>query len=251
MSFDCDRDSTKEPSLSEMTQKAIDILSKNPKGFFMMVEGSQIDWAAHSNDPKAAVTDFIAFDKAVGVCLKYAKSNKNTVVIVCPDHGNGGISIGNTKSNSFYDELNIKDKIIAPLKAAKHSVVWVVENLWNTIDLKSEMSVSIPTMTSFIQKEYYVNLSQDEAQNVFKTISFGKNNIAKKDSCLNEVKNLLTVKLSWESYIGWTTHGHTGEDVFLGMYHPTNDRLTGVVDNTDIGKYIARQLGLGILPRRK
>ncbi len=251
LSFDCDRDTTKEPSLSEMAQKAIEILSKNPKGFFLMVEGSQIDWAAHSNDPKAAVTDFIAFDKAVGVCLKYAKSNKNTVVIVCPDHGNGGISIGNTNSNSFYDELKIKDKIIAPLKTAQHSASWVVENLFKNIDSTQETIPAVIAIISFIKKEYYISLYKDEAENIFNTLIFAKNNSLKKDSCLSEIRYFLTGKLSWESYVGWTTHGHTGEDVFLGMYHPYNDRLTGVIDNTDVAKYIARQLGLGILPRRK
>ncbi|MDO5028507.1 MAG: alkaline phosphatase, partial [Bacillota bacterium] len=67
MSYDIDRDPAKEPSLAEMTSKAIDVLSKNKDGFFLMVEGSQIDWAAHDNDPVGIRSEVIAFDKAVAV----------------------------------------------------------------------------------------------------------------------------------------------------------------------------------------
>ena len=103
-SYECDRDASKEPSLSEMVSKAIELLSQNEKGFFLVVEGSQIDWAAHNNDPYAAVTDFLEFDKAVAVSLDFAKKVQNTVVIICPDHGNGGISIGNSYGGSVLSE---------------------------------------------------------------------------------------------------------------------------------------------------
>jgi alkaline phosphatase len=76
-----------------MADKAIKLLSQNKNGFFLMIEGSQIDRAAHINDSYAAVTDFLEFDKAVAVALDFAQKNKNTVVIVCPDHGSGGITI--------------------------------------------------------------------------------------------------------------------------------------------------------------
>lgn len=46
-----------------MTEKAIRVLSQNPKGFFLMVEGSKIDWTAHANDPEGLVTDILAYDK--------------------------------------------------------------------------------------------------------------------------------------------------------------------------------------------
>jgi alkaline phosphatase len=106
-SYECDRDPSKEPSLSEMTAKAIQLLSQNENGFFLMVEGSQIDWAAHNNDPYAAVTDFLEFDKAVAVALDFAKKNKNTVLIICPDHGTGGINFGG-------NDIDIKKDIVAP-----------------------------------------------------------------------------------------------------------------------------------------
>ena len=57
------------PSLAEMTSKAIDILSQDPNGFFLMVEGGQIDWAAHSNDAANVITDTLSLDSAVSIGL--------------------------------------------------------------------------------------------------------------------------------------------------------------------------------------
>lgn len=69
MHYEFDRNGTDKPSLAEMTQKALQILSKNKNGFFLMVEGSEIDWASHANDPVGVVSEVLAFDKAVKVAL--------------------------------------------------------------------------------------------------------------------------------------------------------------------------------------
>jgi alkaline phosphatase len=81
------------PSLAEMTQKAIDILSKSAKGFFLMVEGGQIDWASHSNDADNAISDTIELDKAVKVAKDYVLVDNDTLVIVTADHETGGMSV--------------------------------------------------------------------------------------------------------------------------------------------------------------
>lgn len=61
--------------LEEMTRKAIEKLSQNPNGFFLMVEGSKVDWAAHANDPVGMATDMLAFDRACGAALEFARQN--------------------------------------------------------------------------------------------------------------------------------------------------------------------------------
>ena len=78
MPYWLEADKQKTPSLAEMTQKAIDMLSKDEDGFFLMVEGSKVDWAAHDNDAKNAIIEFIEFDKACGVALDFAKKNGET-----------------------------------------------------------------------------------------------------------------------------------------------------------------------------
>lgn len=80
-------------ALSISTQKAIDVLSSNKKGFFLMVEGSEIDWGGHANNIEYVVRETLDFDKAVGVALQFALKNKNTLVIVTSDHETGGLAL--------------------------------------------------------------------------------------------------------------------------------------------------------------
>jgi len=235
-SYECDRDSSKEPGLSEMTDKAIQLLSQNEKGFFLMVEGSQIDWAAHNNDPYAAVTDFLEFDKAVTIALDFAKKDKNTVVIVCPDHGTGGITIGNTHVETAFSEkgkiksenVDIKEDIINPLREIKCSGRKLAEMMLNDSAYISKDSIA----------KYYNFNATDSFINVLKCVTEHSEN---KDT----IQYLLGRNFSFQNHIGWTTTKHTGEDVFLAIYTP--DRLkkkTGVIENNEIGKYIAEILNL-------
>jgi len=85
MSYELDRDPAKEPSLAEMTAKAIDILAKNASGYFLMVEGGRIDHALHETNAKRAFEDTIAFDEAIKAAL--AKVDlANTMIVVTADH---------------------------------------------------------------------------------------------------------------------------------------------------------------------
>jgi alkaline phosphatase len=79
--------------LPEATQLALDVLSKNKKGFFLMIEGSQIDWAGHGNNIEGIIAETLDFDKAVGIAMDFADKNKGTLVIVTADHETGGLQI--------------------------------------------------------------------------------------------------------------------------------------------------------------
>ena len=81
------------PSLAGMTAKAIAILSRDADGFFLMVEGGQIDWAAHANDALNTLGDTAAFDEAVGLALDFQAQHPDTLVIVTADHATGGLTI--------------------------------------------------------------------------------------------------------------------------------------------------------------
>ena len=104
-----------QPSLADMTKKAIELLAANPAGFFLMVEGSQIDWACHANDPAHLLSDLLMYDQAVQVALDFAKKDGQTLVLALPDHNTGGLSIGNRRSDSYYARLQ-PEALIAPLK---------------------------------------------------------------------------------------------------------------------------------------
>lgn len=79
--------------LVRSTKVALNILKKNPKGMFIMIEGSQIDWGGHANDTQYIVNEMVDFDKAIGVALDFAAKDKNTLVIITADHETGGFSL--------------------------------------------------------------------------------------------------------------------------------------------------------------
>lgn len=82
-----------EPPLSTLAAKAIESLSKDKDGFFLMVEGGQIDSFAHSNDFDNAVRQVLEFDRAVAAGLEFARKNGNTLVVVTADHETGGLTL--------------------------------------------------------------------------------------------------------------------------------------------------------------
>ena len=75
------------------TQTAINLLSQGKKGFFLMVEGSEIDFLAHENKTPGVVLETLDFDRAIGAALKFAASNGETLIIVTADHETGGMTL--------------------------------------------------------------------------------------------------------------------------------------------------------------
>jgi len=224
MAYDFDRDPAKEPSLSEMTEKAIDLLSQDEDGFFLMVEGSKIDWAAHANDPIGLISDILAFDEAVGVALDFAKADGNTVVISATDHGNSGITIGNGSTDSSYDKTPLAS-FIDPLKKASLTGEGIEDKL-NTD--RSNIAEAMKT---------YYGMSDLTAEEV-KEI---------KDTEEGSMNYTVGPMIAKRANIGFTTKGHTGEDVTLYVYAPEGvDQLTGTVENTDIAAYMEKSMGLDL-----
>ena len=77
------------------SDKAMEILNQDDKGFFLMIEGSQIDWAGHDNDIGYTIEEMLDFDRTVGEVLKFAEKDGHTLVIVTADHETGGLSVIN------------------------------------------------------------------------------------------------------------------------------------------------------------
>ncbi len=79
--------------LPNATQMALKHLSQHEDGFFLMVEGSQIDWGGHNNDANYVIQETLDFDKTIGLALDFAEKDQNTLVIVTADHETGGLSL--------------------------------------------------------------------------------------------------------------------------------------------------------------
>lgn len=93
------------------TETAINLLSQNKKGFFLMVEGSEIDFLAHSNNTTGVIREALEFDKAIGSALAFAAKNRNTLIIVTADHETGGMTLngGNNKTGDVTAKFSSKD----------------------------------------------------------------------------------------------------------------------------------------------
>jgi alkaline phosphatase len=100
MDYEHDRDYDIQPSIAEMTNKSIEVLSGDADGFFLMVEGSRIDHAAHNDDSVRNALDTIAFDEAIDVALEYVQEHNNTILLVTADHETEGLVVLSHNLNS-------------------------------------------------------------------------------------------------------------------------------------------------------
>lgn len=219
MAYDMDKTATAntQPTLAEMTTKAIELLSKDQDGFFLMVEGSKVDWAAHANDPVGVISEVLAFDDAVKVALDFAKKDQNTLVLAMTDHGNGGITIGSSATTSTYSSDPLS-KYIATLKRATLTGEGIAAMLnADRSNIKEVMS------------KYY-GISDLTAEEV----------AAIKAADAKSMNYTVGPMISKRANIGWTTGGHTGGDVTLYSYLPGDYRVVGTLDNTSIAKYCAQ-----------
>jgi alkaline phosphatase len=223
LAYDFDRKvlHPEQPTLAEMTDKAIKTLSKDKDGFFLFVEGSKPDWAAHGNDAIGIISDVLAFDAAVAEALEFAKKDGNTMVIAVADHGNSGISIGNLNTNKTYYKTPVS-AYINPLKKAELTLEGA------TSKLKDDLS-NLEEVAGLYGLD---SLTDDERERV------------KAAQTKADVGPILVKLLANRANIGFTTGGHTGEDVFLYSYGP--QRPFGLVENTDIAKLMANVMGFDL-----
>ena len=88
-----------QPSLVEMSTKALELLDQNPQGFFLMIEGDQIDWAGHNNDTGTMLHELLRFDNAIRAVLDWAKDRDDTLILVTADHETGGFGFSYSGTN--------------------------------------------------------------------------------------------------------------------------------------------------------
>jgi alkaline phosphatase len=230
MAYDIDRaDLAKtEPSLAEMTGKAIELLAGSTKGkksgFFLFVEGSKTDWAAHANDPAGVVSEVFAFDAAVNAALDFAKKDKNTMVVVVSDHGTGGLSIGTVEDKNY--SMTDDDSVVGPMRKTKKSA--------EGLDVLLRGEPDPERIKAVMAKEWGItDLTEAELKAIVDVVTAKKPTMA-----------VTVPMLSKRARLGWTTGGHTGADVFLFAYGP--GRPTGLVENTEVSKTMASVMGVDL-----
>jgi alkaline phosphatase len=206
--------SEETPSLQEMTKSAIERLNQDKDGFFLMVEGSQVDWAGHDNDIVSAMSEMEDFEKAYKAAIEFAKKDKHTLVVATADHSTGGYSIG---ANGIYNWFG------APIKAAKRTPDFMAAEIANGANVEETLKKYID-----FQSQDLPALTDEEIQSV-KDAAAGKK---------ADIDNAIEKIFDARSNTGWTTGGHTGEDVPVYAFGPGKERFYGQIDNTDNAKNI-------------
>ncbi len=224
MPYEIDRVNSRDhiPSLADMTKKGIEVLSKNRKGFFMMVEAGRIDHAAHANDAASVIHDTLALDRAVGEAYEfYKRYPEETLIVVVGDHETGGLGLGYGK-NYF---LN--------LEAIKNVKVSVDDVLQRKYDGNRE------AYFEFIAENMGLgDLSAEEKASIVKAMD--TEDRGDYDSALFGDYTPTSVAtahvLARRANMMFTTYAHTGTQIPLSAVGRGAEKFSGFIDNTEIAE---------------
>ncbi|ORE08006.1 alkaline phosphatase-like protein [Rhizopus microsporus var. microsporus] len=226
MAYEIDRVPSKEPSLSEMSQKALDILFKatenSDKGFFIMIEGSRIDMAAHSNDPATHVHEILEYQRTVELVKKYVDEHPDTIMISTSDHETGGLSLARQVSQAYPEYLWYPD-VLAKVKSSTVALA----------DLVSQNRTKEFVVETVLKDRLGIADATDEE--IEQLLKSGSN-----------IDYYLAEMVSIRAQLGWATHGHSGVDVNLYAYGNGTEGLAGSHENTEIGQFITSTFGLNL-----
>ncbi len=201
-------DSDDPTRLTTMTSSALDYMTSDT-GFFLLVEASQVDWAGHANDIAGAMAEMYDFSKTVELLRAYVEKHPDTLVVITADHSTGGLTVG-ASGEYRWDPIW--------LKGVKASPVTIASGL-KTADDK----------TSYLQTQLGFELNNDE-QNLLSLIT--------SESPARDVESIVKRILDKRSNTGWTTDGHTAEDVYVFGVGAQIERFRGQLNNIDIATKI-------------
>jgi alkaline phosphatase len=218
MLFEIDRKGSTEPSLAEMTVKALDLLGKNENGFFLMVEAGRIDHAAHHHDIAAVISDLLAFDEAVNVAYDFQKSNADTLLVITADHETGGMMVlPYARTGEEYEGINLK--AISRTKASYEK---------RSKELGKDPS---PEKIKEVVKSYYgIELKDEEVRTI-------QENALKKLDPRHfhyDWDGSIGFVLRLDHRIGWATDSHSATPLFLWGIGPGSEKIKGWRHNTEL-----------------
>ena len=207
------------PSLLDMTKKAISVLSKNDKGFFLLVEAGHVDWTAHVNDPQATLQELLEFDETLGYIKKFADKNKNTLVIISADHDTGGFSFAYYSPDKKRPYEYIPFDEFTKLEKGKN-LVYDVEQKYKALPKEQQNSDTIKKLFK-------------EEMGFTENLDF-----------LNDTDNFnKAFKKYWARQgIFWSTENHTHAPLLIVFYGDNSDIKNNIFHNTDLFKIMNNYL---------
>jgi alkaline phosphatase len=225
IALEIDRDTLREPSLAQMTAKALELLGPAPRGFFLLIEGGRIDDAGHDDDPAALARELLAYDRAVGLALAFARSDRHTLVVSVADHETGGLGLGRRLGRASPYVMHPES-----LLAARASV-WRMSG--DIVDGGDPVTVA--------ERGTGVSPLEDDERAALLTAAAAPDTVRR-----HGLLQVLSEIESRRACVGWSTGGHTGVDVGLYAFGPGSERFRGLHENTDVARLIAESLGLDL-----
>ncbi len=238
------------PTLSQMTEKALEILSKNSQGFFLMVEGGQIDTAAHANDVASVLHEMLEFDQAVGVTLAFAEANPDTLIVLTADHNTGGLAIAYSSyqppaslklpsGETWKTKCNFAEKVIFEkmAKQKKSFLTMVMDSKGTPANLKREVEEN--SAFSLTEEQAAYVLAKDPktgypaTKDSHEFYVYGNNNPTA----------LMGRLFGRETNTAWAVGTHTHTPVMVIANGPSGEKFRGLLDNVDIPQIIAGEWG--------
>ncbi len=226
-------------SLAEITQSAIDFLTKGKdKGFFLMVEGGKIDWACHGNDAATVFHEVVDMDNAIRVAYEfYKKHPKETLIVVTADHETGGLGLGTGPY-----KLNLK--VLDAQKQSQDELSRAITNLrrMRKVINWEEMKEFLGDKMGF-WKELPLNWEQEKMLRDAYEDSFVKKHVVFEESLYAKTEPLAVAAkkvMSQLAYLGWCSGGHSAGYVPVYAIGAGSKLFMGKMDNTEIPKRIAK-----------
>jgi alkaline phosphatase len=221
------------PTLAEMSRHALAILDRNPRGFFVMIEGARIDHAAHACDAAALLHDQLAFDDAIGDVLHFLEGRDDTLLVISSDHGNSnpglcGMGDAYAQSTACFQRL----------KGAKASF-GVLHKLVKPLADRGDTDAVAAQVLNLLG----IELSNEEASAL--TTAIGVNHLAGELwSQHRSWFGALSQVLANHTGISFTGHTHTADHVILTALGPGAEQFAGLTPHPDFFRIVCASLGL-------
>ncbi|KAF1315686.1 Alkaline phosphatase, partial [Globisporangium splendens] len=255
MSYEVDRSrvqaanggqTAREPSLPEMVDTILSILKNNAQakknGFFMMIEGSRVDHAGHSNDPGTMAKEAITFDQTFAVVNEFLETSPNTAFLSAADHGTGGLTLGRDGVYEWHPTaLQMQNMSTEGMKEELDAILKTTDcgTGANETCKASLFSASTNLLATYTNVSTLANASAVTLRDEISKAVDGSRD-------LTNVMIELGHVISQPAGLRWTTTGHVGTDVNLYCKGPyvVEQMCKGVHENTYVNKIMTNFLGL-------
>ena len=245
------------PTLAQLTEKSLEILKRNPRGFFLMVEGGQVDWVEHGNDVGSVLHEMLEFDRTIGLVMAFAENHPDTLVIVTADHDTGGLAIGYNNVNppapvklpsgeTWKTKFNFADKSIFEKmsKQKKSFLKMVMDSKGNPPALKKE-----------VEENSAFTISEDQAAALLARDAKGAFPPTKEYSeffvySATSPTALMARLFGKETNTAWAVGTHTHTPVMIFAKGPMAEKFRGLIDNVEVPQIISKGWG-ATLPESK